>query len=154
MSKEIERKFLVKSDAWREIAKSELYRQGYLSAAIERTVRIRTVGDNGFITIKGACNGISRTEFEYAIPAEDASEMLDTLCLKPLIEKLRYRISHKHHVWEVDEFLGENAGLVVAEVELMDAQEQIDLPPWIGMEVSDDARYFNSNLVLHPYKRW
>lgn len=154
MSKEIERKFLVSSDHWRALGVATLFRQGYLSVSKERTVRVREVDGQGFITIKGISTGISRVEFEYEIPLLDAHEMLDTLCIKPLIEKRRYRIPCGKHVWEVDEFLGENQGLVVAEIELEDAAEIFALPDWIGAEVSDDARYFNSNLIAHPYSKW
>ena len=118
MGKEIERKFLVKGDAWKALAPGIRYRQGYLNSSFDRTVRVRTIGDQGFITVKGPNNGIARLEFEYVIPADDANEMLTELAEKPLIEKNRYRILRGKHVWEVDEFLGDNAGLVVAEIEL------------------------------------
>lgn len=154
MPKEIERKFLVSGDQWRALGTATLFRQGYLSVSKERTVRVRVAGDQGFLTIKGISDGISRAEFEYEIPLPDAQEMLDTLCIKPLIEKRRYRIPYGKHVWEVDEFLGENQGLMVAEIELKDAAEIFALPDWIGAEVSDDARYFNSNLIAHPFSKW
>lgn len=154
MPVEIERKFLVNGVAWKQDAAGVLFRQGYLSVSKERTVRVRVAGEQGFLTIKGATTGIARAEFEYAIPLDEANEMLDTLCLKPLIEKRRYRVPYGQSLWEVDEFLGENLGLVVAEIELCDAQQEIDLPEWIGREVSDDARYFNSSLVAHPYRSW
>ncbi len=154
MGKEIERKFLVKGEEWKAAARGTVYRQGYLSSAKERVVRVRTVENQGFLTIKGVTRGISRAEFEYEISAEDAAIMLDDMCEKPLIEKKRYKIPVGGLVFEVDEFLGENAGLVVAEVELKDEKQKITLPAWVGEEVSGDPRYFNSNLIKHPYSRW
>jgi adenylate cyclase len=154
MATETERKFLVKSDNWRNLAPGILYRQGYIASSEARTVRIRVAGDLGYITIKGVSVGISRSEFEYAIPVEDAMEMLDTLCDRPLIEKYRHKIAIGPLVWEVDEFLGENQGLIMAEVELSDAQQEITLPEWIGTEVSGDPRYFNANLAKHPFSKW
>jgi CYTH domain-containing protein len=117
-------------------------------------VRVRVVGDRGFLTIKGKSEGISRSEFEYGIPVEDAEEMLDTLCDRPLSEKMRYVLDVEGVRWEVDEFQGENEGLILAEVELSDADQEIVLPDWVGQEVSDDPRYFNANLAKHPFTRW
>ena len=154
MPKEIERKFLVTGDGWRGKSLGKRYRQGYLSTVKERTVRVRTVDDKGFITVKGLSVGASRSEYEYEIPAGDANEMLDRLCERPLIEKTRYRIPGAGVVWEVDEFQGENRGLIVAEVELESEDQQVSLPDWIGREVTDDPRYYNANLVAHPYSRW
>lgn len=154
MAKEIERKFLVKGEAWKSAAKGTVYRQGYLSSVKERVVRVRTIEDKGFLTVKGITKGVSRSEFEYEISVGDANAMLDHICEKPLIEKKRYRIPHGGLVFEVDEFFGENAGLVVAEVELEDEAQKPNLPDWIGAEVSGDPRYFNSNLILHPFKKW
>jgi adenylate cyclase len=154
MAKEIERKFLVKSDAWKKAAKGIEYRQGYLSSVKERVVRVRTIEKKGFLTIKGITKGVSRSEFEYEISVEDANIMLDEICEKPLIEKKRYKITVGALVFEVDEFFGENEGLIVAEVELKDERQKVDLPDWIGAEVSGDSRYFNSNLIRHPYKKW
>lgn len=154
MGIEIERKFLVTSDAWKASAAGVLYRQGYLSTDKARTVRIRIAGEKAFITIKGMASGIVRPEFEYEIPLDDAAAMLDTLCLQPLIEKRRYTLEYKGLRWEVDEFFGENQGLVVAEVELASADQAIELPGWIGTEVTDDARYFNSSLIAYPFTRW
>ena len=153
MGLEIERKFLVTGTAWKALATGVLTRQGYLSTAVDRTVRVRIAGDRGFLTIKGRTHGLSRAEFEYAIPVEDAAAMLD-LCEKPLIEKTRYRVPFGAHTWEVDEFHGANAGLVVAEVELESADEEPALPPWVGREVSRDARYYNANLVKRPFTTW
>ncbi len=153
MAVEIERKFLVAGDAWREGAEAETYAQGYLSRGTGRTVRIRLAGKKGYLTVKGPVTGLSRDEFEYPIPAEDARSML-LLCDGPIIEKKRHRIPHAGHLWEVDEFLGDNAGLVVAEVELSSEAETPSLPPWVGREVTGDPRYYNSNLTVHPYREW
>ena len=154
MPKEIERKFLVKNDGWRGKSVGKRYRQGYLSTVKERTVRVRTVDDKGFLTVKGLSVGAARSEYEYEIPVADANEMLDRLCERPLIEKMRYRIPSAGVVWEVDEFAGENRGLIVAEVELESEDQQVAFPDWIGHEVTDDPRYFNANLVAHPFSRW
>ena len=154
MGKEIERKFLVIGEAWRELAQGTLYRQGYLNSAKERTVRVRTVGDRAFLTIKGLTVGASRVEYEYEIPFEDGNFLLDNLAEKPIIEKKRYRIPQGKFVWEIDEFFGENQGLVVAEIELESEDEAFDRPEWAGQEVTGDPRYFNSNLIRHPYTRW
>ena len=154
MGTEIERKFLLQGDAWRSLATGMRYRQGYLSRAKERTVRIRTAGDAAFLTIKGLAAGATRAEYEYAIPLEDGNEMLDTLAEQPLIEKVRYTIAYGNAVWEIDEFLGENQGLVVAEVELSSEDQPFDRPEWLGEEVTGDPRYYNSSLVAHPYSRW
>lgn len=154
MPQEIERKFLVCNDSWRPGASGTWFRQGYLSTDPERTVRVRLEGDRGVLTIKGLSRGICRDEFEYPIPAAEAATLLDTLCLQPLIEKTRYRLEHAGQLWEVDEFSGDNAGLVLAEVELGSEDEQVDLPPWVGVEVSTDPRYFNANLVRHPFRSW
>jgi CYTH domain-containing protein len=154
MPTEIERKFLVKGDEWRTLATGTVYRQGYLSTKKGCTVRVRLVGNQGYLTIKGSTKGISRAEYEYPIPAEDAQEMLGNLCEPPLIEKTRYKIEFAGLTWEVDEFAGENQGLIIAEVELTDENQIIELPDWIGKEVSDDSRYFNANLVQHPFSQW
>jgi CYTH domain-containing protein len=154
MAKEIERKFLVKPRNWRELGPGLQIRQGYLSTAIERTVRVRTYGDHGYVTIKGKTSGISRDEYEYEIPFADATEILDHLCLQSLIEKTRYRIPFKGHTFEVDEFTGANRGLTVAEVELKSADEKLELPDWIDRDISDDPRYFNSNLAQKPFTTW
>ncbi|AFZ22696.1 hypothetical protein Cylst_0336 [Cylindrospermum stagnale PCC 7417] len=154
MAKEIERKFLVKSDSWRRLAEGKVYRQGYISTQKEATVRVRIAGNQGYLTMKGPSVKYSRSEFEYPIPIEDAQEMLDTLCEPPLIEKIRYRVEYGGLIWEIDEFDGVNKGLIIAEVELSDEQQQLELPIWIGEEVSDDPKYFNSNLVKHPFSQW
>lgn len=154
MGVEIERKFLVDGDAWRTLGEATLLRQGYLSADPARTVRVRIDGERAFLTIKGKSVGAARGEWEYPIPVEEAAELLDGLCLQPLVEKVRRRIAVGPHTWEVDEFLGANAGLVVAEIELASEDEAFDKPDWIGREVTGEARYFNSNLIRHPYSQW
>jgi adenylate cyclase len=154
MGKEIERKFRVKGDAWKALSKGTRYRQGYLNSVKERTVRVRTVGDKGFLTVKGITTGASRTEYEYPIPVPDAEGMLNDLCEKPLIEKNRYKIKDRNLTWEVDEFFGENQGLIVAEVELESESQSVEKPDWIGEEVTGDPRYFNANLIKHPYTKW
>ncbi|HBB33313.1 MAG TPA: adenylate cyclase [Cyanobacteria bacterium UBA8803] len=154
MATEIERKFLVKGDEWRTLGKGTIYHQGYIATQNNTTVRVRLVGEQCYLTIKGLRVGVSRAEYEYPIPAEDAREMLDNLCDRPLIEKTRYKIELHGLIWEVDEFAGENQGLIVAEVELTDENQIIELPDWIGKEVSDDSRYFNANLVKYPFSKW
>jgi len=154
MAWEIERKFLVKGDEWRKLGEGVLYRQGYISAAVRSIVRARTVGEKGFICVKSLVNDISRREFEYEIPLADANEILDTVCMKPVIEKHRYTIRQNELIWEVDEFHGENEGLIVAEVELKDENQAIARPTWVGDEVSGDPKYLNANRVKHPFNQW
>lgn len=154
MGVEIERKFLVQGDAWKTLGEPVFFRQGYLSSQKERTVRVRIEGDRAVITIKGKSVGAVRGEWEYPIPVQDAAELLDGLCEQPLIEKYRRKITNGAHVWEVDEFLGANAGLVVAEIELGAEDEAFDQPEWVADEVTDDARYYNSNLIRHPFSNW
>jgi len=154
MAQEIERKFLLKNDTWRANATGTMYRQGYLNSAKERTVRIRTVGDQAFLTIKGISVGATRAEYEYPISLDDCNAMLDDLAEKPLIEKKRYKIRHGELTWEIDEFFGDNQGLIVAEVELQSETQAYEKPPWIGDEVTGDPRYFNSNLIKLPFRQW
>jgi adenylate cyclase len=155
MGKEIERKYLVRNDAWRACASGgAAYRQGYLSLDPERSVRVRIAGDRGFLTVKGKSEGASRDEFEYPIPASEAREMLDRLCVPPIIEKTRYLVFVNGMKWEIDEFTGENHGLVVAEVELENENQQVALPSWLGTEVTSDARYYNLSLVRKPFSQW
>ena len=155
MALEIERKYLVRLDAWRPPASGgTIHRQGYLSVDSARVVRVRQAGRHAWLTIKGQNRGIARTEFEYPIPVADAKVMLETLCLSPVIEKTRYRVRFGGRVWEVDVFAGANAGLVVAEVELESETAEVNRPPWAGPEVSDDPRYYNANLVRHPFTEW
>ena len=155
MAKEIERKFLVKRDLWRaDPGQGTTFRQGYLSDDPERVVRVRVAGTTGTLTIKGLTVGVERQEYEYGIPVQDANVLLDTLCMRPLIEKTRHRVRHEGRMWEVDVFAGDNAGLIVAEVELPSADAPLSLPEWVGAEVSHDPRFFNSNLARHPYRSW
>ncbi len=153
MAVEIERKFLVKDDSWRQ-GEGTRFRQGYLSREIDRTVRVRIAGDRGVLTIKGRTEGARRPEFEYEIPVTDAEEMLDNLCERPLIEKNRYLVEFDGAIFEVDEFSGDNKGLVIAELELNSESQSFPRPGWLGAEVTDDPRYFNSNLVKNPYSTW
>ncbi|MBN2437909.1 MAG: CYTH domain-containing protein [Deltaproteobacteria bacterium] len=154
MGREIERKFLVKGDSWRALAKGTACRQGYLNSAKERIVRIRTIGNEAFLTIKGPSVGAIRSEYEYEIPLADCNAMLDTLAEKPIIEKKRYKVPFAGLTWEIDEFFGDNAGLIVAEVELESEGQILRKPEWAADEVTGDPRYFNSNLIGHPYARW
>ncbi|MDR3090088.1 MAG: CYTH domain-containing protein [Desulfobulbaceae bacterium] len=154
MGVEIEKKFLLASDAWRGLDAGRIYRQGYLNSEKGRTVRVRAVENRGYLTIKGAAVAGVRPEYEYEIPLADALEMLATLCLRPLIEKRRHRISFQGFVWEVDEFFAENQGLVVAEIELPAPDAPFAKPSWIGREVSGDPRYTNAALSRRPYCLW
>jgi adenylate cyclase len=155
MATEIERKFLVDRTSWQpDPATGTRYHQGYLSSEPGSTVRVRIAGDGGFLTIKGMTRGIARSEFEYPIPLADARQLLSELCHHPLIEKIRYREPWDGLTWEVDVFEGENAGLIVAEIELPTPDWAFTRPPWIGREVSDDPRYFNAALSRNPYSRW
>ena len=151
MGVEIERKFLVAGDGWRALGEPVLLRQGDLCADPMRTVRVRIEGEQGVLTIKSKNEGASRGEWEYPIPLADAEELLDRLCERPLVEKYRRRIVVKGFTWEVDEFLGENAGLVVAEIELPSEDTAFERPSWIGQEVTGDERYYNSSLIRNPF---
>ena len=154
MGIEIERKFLLAGDGWRGLDVGRLYRQGYLNAEKGRTVRVRTVAERGYLTIKGPATAGVRAEYEYEIPFLDAVEMLETLCSRPLIEKRRYRIGYKGFVWEVDEFFADNEGLILAEIELAAPDESFEKPPWIGEEITNDPRYANAALSRRPYRLW
>jgi adenylate cyclase len=155
MATEIERKFLVTGDGWKESADAGTrMRQGYLCIDDERAVRVRLAGDSAKLTIKSAGEGITRSEYEYEIPERDAREMLDSLCVGTPITKTRYRVRDGGHDWEVDVFDGANAGLVLAEVELDREDESVDVPGWVGREVSDDERYYNAYLARHPFDSW
>ena len=154
MGVEIERKFLLAGDGWRKLGEPVLLRQGYLSSNPDRTVRVRIEGATGTMTIKGRSVGATRSEWEYEIPLDEAGELLDRLCEQPVIEKHRRRIAFGAHIWEVDEFLGANQGLVVAEIELEFEEQQFDKPEWIGEEVTHDRRYFNSSLIRQPFSAW
>ena len=152
MAIEIERKFLVTGDGWRQGRGTRLS-QGYLNRDKARTVRVRVAGPQAFLTVKGATQGASRAEFEYEIPVADAEQLLK-LSDGPVVEKVRHVLNHAGTTWEVDEFLGESLGLVVAEVELTHEAQAFERPPWLGQEVTEDPRYFNSSLAVHPYSRW
>ena len=154
MAKEIERKFLVTGSDWKALGSPVVYCQGYLNSSPQRTVRVRIAGDHAFLTIKGPNKGAVRSEFEYPLPVEDARAMLEELAEKPIIEKTRTIVHWQDHIWEVDEFAGVNAGLVVAEIELTDEAQAFVKPSWVGKEVTGDARYYNSSLVSHPYSSW
>ena len=154
MGLEIERKFLVRSTVFKSLGTKHYIHQGFLSTDKERVVRIRIMDDKAFITIKGKTIEATRSEFEYPVPVEDARFMLEKLCLKPTIEKYRYRVLFEGFTWEIDEFLGENEGLIIAEVELGHPGQEFKLPEWIGEEVTSDPRYYNANLVKNPYKSW
>ena len=155
MGTEIERKFLVVSSAWRDDADAgTLIRQGYLSTDPDRTVRVRLRGDRGTVTIKGRSVGARRAEFEWEIPAADATALLDTLALRPMIEKRRHLLRRGGHTWEIDVFSGANDGLVVAEVELDHEDDAVERPDWLGDEVTTDWRYSNASLVRAPFATW
>jgi adenylate cyclase len=153
MGIEIERKFLIRDLSVLATASGTRISQGYLSLDPDRTVRVRLAEDAAWLTIKGRGKGLSRAEFEYEIPIDEARQLLE-LCLGSVVDKTRHKISHAGHLWEVDVFHGDNAGLVVAEVELVSEEEAVELPPWIGAEVSDDPRYFNAQLAQQPYQDW
>jgi len=156
MGVEIERKYLPRANTWRRLIKPPglLIRQGYLAVGARCTVRVRIKGSQAWLTAKGPRAGASRPEFDYPIPIEDAAAMLDSLCEKPLIEKTRHIVSQNGHNFEIDEFHSENAGLVVIELELQSEDQSIELPDWIGQEVTGDPRYYNSSLARHPFTTW
>ncbi len=155
MATEIERKFLVVNDSWRaQAAPAVRYCQGYLSGSKKSSVRVRIEGKVARLNIKSATLGVTRREYEYPIPLQDAQELLKELCDAPLIDKLRYHVHHGEHLWEIDVFEGDNAGLVVAEIELAREDEAFARPAWLGQEVSHDARYYNVCLTQHPFKNW
>ena len=154
MGTEIERKYLVKNDGWRAGPPGKPYRQGYLISDGARTVRVRRAGDQCYLTIKGPAVGIARAEYEYEIPGADADAILASLTVGALVDKVRHRRPHAGLVWEVDEFLGDNAGLIVAEVELTDSDQSVPLPDWVGEEVTADPRYSNAALSRHPFRSW
>lgn len=154
MALEIERKYLIDLEKISPLENGIRIKQGYLSINKNAVVRVRVKNDKAYLTIKGSNSGIARLEFEYEIPLDEANEMLEKLCQKPVIDKTRYLINHENHTWEVDVFYGDNEGLVVAEVELLREDEHINLPIWIKEEVSHDDRYFNSNLMKLPFKDW
>jgi adenylate cyclase len=155
MALEIERKFLLRSEEWRpQVVKRMLLRQGYLSSGSRSSIRARIAGEQAWLNLKAKRSGMTRLEYEYPIPRQDAEEILEHLCQGPLIEKYRHELPLGAHVWEIDEFLGDNAGLIVAEIELDDEREAFDLPSWLGLEVTHDERYYNFNLATRPFKSW
>ncbi len=166
MAMEIERKFLVHGEPWQELQiQGSVYTQGYLSTDKSRVIRVRLCepqnphdshpdAPTAYITIKSSLSALAAAEYEYPIPVQDARILLDTLAEKPLIEKIRYAIAHEGHIWHVDSFMGLNAGLVIAEVELNSEEESFAIPPWLGKEVSLDMRYKNVHLHLHPFSTW
>ena len=155
MPVEIERKFLVESDDWRAgVERTELFRQGYLAGSESCSVRVRVGGERAWLGLKGRVQGASRLEYEYAIPVREANEILDALCAGGRVEKRRHWVPYAGREWEVDEFIGVNAGLVVAELELDDEDEVFARPPWLGREVTEDVRYYNSSLAQRPWSTW
>jgi len=155
MGIEIERKFLVDHDLWGKVIKPEgtHLRQGYLLNDNHQSIRVRVSDKQGYITLKGELSGISRKEYEYNIPVEEGNELLNIFAA-PAVEKIRYCIPFDGKTWEVDEFLGDNSGLFTAEIELTYEEEEFKKPDWVGLEVSDDDKYYNSSLSLHPFKLW
>jgi CYTH domain-containing protein len=154
MAVELEKKFLVLGRGWEEAGAGLLYRQGYFRRDASCVVRVRLAGERGFLAVKGSADGIARLEYEYEIPPQDALTLLFEMADRPLIEKFRYRLAHGDLIWEVDEFLGENLGLVVAEVELEREEQPLAKPSWVGLEVTGLARYYNSSLVDYPFSSW
>ena len=154
MPKEIERKFLLANDDWRGLVEGVYLCQGYLSTDTHCAVRVRIAENSAWVGIKGENHGVTRLEFEYPVPLEDARLMLERLAKRPLIEKTRYAVPFAELIWEVDEFHGDNQGLIIAEVELEDEAQTFTRPDWVGREVTGDPRYYNANLVATPYKSW
>jgi len=155
MSIEIERKFLVKDDTWqKDVFKTEEISQGYLANTELTSIRVRLSEDKATLNIKSMTLGVTRTEYEYPIPLTDARSLLGNMCIRPLIEKTRHHINCGNHTWEVDVFEGDNTGLIVAEIELNDKDEQFERPDWLGQEVSNEPRYYNVCLLTNPYSKW
>ncbi len=155
MAIEIEHKFLLANDDWRKhVSRSVKYRQGYLSSQPTSSIRVRISDDHAWLNIKTATIGTHRHEYEYEIPMADAGEILNNLCRKPLIEKTRHFVTDDAHLWEIDEFEGDNQGLIVAEIELDETGQSFSKPTWLGLEVTGDLRYYNNNLAMHPYSEW
>ena len=155
MAVEIEHKFLIHDERWRQyVERSSRMRQGYLTSDAHCSVRVRVAEGQGYLNIKSGTLGIQRSEYEYPIPLADAEEILDTLCEQPLLEKTRHYVRFGGHLWEIDEFAGDNAGLIVAEIELSRPDEPFARPEWLGADVSHDKRYYNSQLARHPYRTW
>ena len=155
MAVEIERKFRLASEAWRvEVSQKTLLRQGYLANTTRASVRVRLAGESAWLSVKAMTRALARAEYEVAIPVPDASDMLDRLCEGPLIEKWRHIVIYQGSEWEIDEFLGENAGLTIAELELATEDAVFARPPWLGVEVTHDERYYNFRLAQRPYRHW
>lgn len=155
MALEIERKFLVANDSWRsQVSRSVKIRQGYLNRSGKCSVRVRSAAGRGWLNLKSATLGAKRCEYEYEIPARDAEELLKTLCVGALIEKVRHFVHFGDHLWEIDVFEADNQGLIVAEIELTHPEEPFLRPPWLGPEVTDDPRYYNTYLAEKPFKSW
>ena len=154
MAIEIERKFLVKERPFAMAKRSLKINQGYILNEKSNVIRVREKGDDYFLTIKGNNIGISRLEYDFPISKDDAEELIIHFCKTTLIEKTRHYVEHKGHTWEVDEFHGTNDGLIVAEIELESEDEKFEIPNWIGQEVTQDERYYNMNLAVHPYTSW
>ncbi|MFB3926099.1 MAG: CYTH domain-containing protein [Syntrophales bacterium] len=155
MAVEIERKFLLCSERWREKASPGVfYRQGYVCTEKEYAVRVRIAGNRGYLSVKGAVSETTRREYEYEIPRPDAEEMLSFFCRRRPLEKIRRTVDYEGKTWEIDEFLGENAGLVIAEIELQEEGEPFDMPDWAGPEITKDERYLSVNLYLRPFTSW
>ncbi len=155
MAIEIEHKFLLANESWRaHVEHAAVYRQGYLSAAADASIRVRVSGEKAWLNIKTAVTGSHRHEYEYEIPLVDAEEILHRLCRKPLVEKNRHFVRVDGFTWEIDEFFGANQGLVVAEIELTHIGQSFPRPAWLGVEVTDDVRYYNNNLAAYPYTAW
>ncbi|WP_338815780.1 CYTH domain-containing protein (plasmid) [Bernardetia sp. Wsw4-3y2] len=155
MGKEIERKFLVNHKKWKDSEKKvgQFYRQGYLLTDPNKTIRVRQTTEKAFLTIKGLSIGATRPEYEYEISLQDAKELLDNFSISEL-SKIRYEILYENKIWEVDEFLGDNSGLIVAEIELESEEEKFSIPSWVDVEVTGEDKYYNSNLTIEPYKNW
>lgn len=155
MGKEIERKYLIDKEKWERVEKpkGDYYRQGYLLTDPQKTIRVRLTDTDAFLTIKGLSIGAARPEFEYKIPADEAKELLDNFASSELI-KTRYKINLGNHIWEVDEFLGDNEGLIVAEIELQNEDESFVIPEWVATEVTSEEKYYNSQLSIQPFKSW
>ena len=155
MATEIERKFLVRNDAWKkEVTAKAEYLQGYLSTERSCSIRVRVEKDKARLNIKSATLGVTRSEYDYPIPVSEANEILRELCIRPLLKKTRFHVPYGDHTWEIDVFEGDNRGLVVAEIELSEPDEAFARPDWLGEEVSDDPRYYNVCLIKHPYRDW
>ena len=155
MGKEIEKKYLIDHEKWQKATKpkGEFYRQGYLLAELNKTIRVRLTEKSGYLTIKGKAIGITTPEYEYPIPMLDAKELLDTLCTSEIV-KIRYKINYDNKIWEIDEFLGDNKGLIIAEIELQSEDEMYELPDFILQEVTGEKRYYNAQLSIMPFKDW